>query len=151
MDNLLHHPPVLQHKLLFTLLSGLAVIAISTISHIVIEDRTLLCIGGIVFIGCLLRCFSLWNIIIKNRYEVVVGTCIGVITPPLHRYQKVMLMDGNGLESTLLLQKQSRITIGKQYCFYFKKSGQAILGNSFLDASLSTESFLGYEELKFTK
>ena len=147
MDNQLPYPSALQHRLLFTLLSGIAVIAISATIHTVTQDKTLFCLGGIVFIGCLFRCCSLWEIIVKRKYEVVAGTCIGVIAPPLRRYQKVTLMDENGIESSLLLQKQSRITIGKQYRFYFKKNCRPILGNSFLDSSLSADLFLGYEEL----
>lgn len=148
MDNLFTYPPALQHRLLLTLLSGIGIIAISVIIYFVIKDKTLLCLGGIVFIGCLSRCFSLWSVISKHNYEVVVGTCIGITTPPLRRYQKVKLMDEHGIESTLLLQKPSRVTIGGQYRFYFKKTNQPILGNSFLDSSISADTFLGYEELK---
>lgn len=150
MENWLLYPPVLKCKLLFTILAGIGVITISAIVHEVIGDETLIYLGGIIFISCLLRCHTLWTILSKSNYEVIVGTCIGINTPPLRRYQKVTVMDESGIESTLLLQKQARIIIGKQYRFYFKKNTLPILGNNFFDSSLSTDSFLGFEELTST-
>jgi len=147
MENWFLYPSVLQHKFLHTLFAGIGVVTISSIIHAIIDDKTLLYLGVIVFIGCLLRCHTLWTILSKNKYEIIVGTCIGITTPPLHRYRKIKLIDESGIESTLLLQKQSRVTIGKQYRFYFKKT-VPVLGNNILDSSLSTDSFLGYEEHK---
>lgn len=148
MGNWLLYPPVLQQKFLFTLFTGIGIATTSAVVHAVIDDKTLLYLGGIAFICCLFRCHTLWVILSKNKYEVIAGTCIGITNPPLRRYQKVKVMDESGVESTLLLQKQSRITIGKQYRFYFKKNTSPILNNKFLDPSLPTDSFLGYEELK---
>lgn len=47
---------------------------------------------------------------------------------------------------TLVLPKQDRIEIGRQYRFYFKSSERILTGSSFLDTSLPTGGFLGFEE-----
>ena len=65
----------------------------------------------------------------------------------LHRYRKVQLMDDQGAETTLLLSKASRFRIGSRYRFYFQAGSRPAVGNNYLDAALSTNRFLGYEEL----
>ena len=47
---------------------------------------------------------------------------------------------------TLLLSKSARLKIGAPYRFYFQKGARPAVGNEYLDAALSTNNFLGYEE-----
>ena len=82
----------------------------------------------------------------RNEYDIVTGTCLGIIAVPFHRYRKILLLTDAGNETTLLLGKQHRIKPGTSYRFYFQRNGPAPLGNDYLDAILSTNLFLGYEE-----
>ena len=66
----------------------------------------------------------------------------------LRRYRKIYLTDEQGAERTLLINKSAKFQMGACYRFYFQKSSQPIIGNDYLDAALSSNSFLGYEELK---
>ena len=68
-------------------------------------------------------------------------------TPMLRRYRKVHLIDSHGVEITLLLSKSARLKIGEPYRFYFQKGARPTVGNDYLDAALSTNSFLGYEAI----
>ena len=81
-----------------------------------------------------------------KNYEVVEGICAGISTPMLRRYRKVHLIDSHGVEITLLLSKSARLKIGAPYRFYFQKGTRPAVGNEYLDAALSTNNFLGYEE-----
>lgn len=81
-----------------------------------------------------------------KNYEVVEGICAGISTPMLRRYRKVHLIDSHGTEITLLLSKSARLKIGSPYRFYFQKGARPAVGNEYLDAALSTNNFLGYEE-----
>ena len=65
----------------------------------------------------------------------------------LHRYRKIQLIDEQGAERTLLLSKTAKFQIGVRYRFYFQKGSRPAVGNDYLDAALSTNSFLGYEAL----
>ena len=56
-------------------------------------------------------------------------------------------MDDEGNESALLLGKHSKIQIGFRYRFYFKKTQRLTLGSEYFDSALSSDCFLGYEEL----
>ena len=65
----------------------------------------------------------------------------------LRRYRKVHLIDSHGIEITLLLSKSALLKIGEPYRFYFQKGARPAVGNDYLDAALSTNSFLGYEAI----
>lgn len=140
-------PLVLRRKVFFTLLMGLLSITASFIIYVISADHVLLGLGGLIFIFCLFRGGALWRVVTRQDYEIISGICVGAGSLPLQKYRRVRILDENGRESTLLLNKQARINIGIRYCFYFQKYRQPVFGNEYLDASLSTDTFLGYEEL----
>ena len=65
----------------------------------------------------------------------------------MRQYRKIQLIDEQGAERTLLLSKSAKFQIGSRYRFYFQSSSRPTVGNDYLDAALSTNSFLGYETL----
>ena len=137
-------PFVLRRKILLTFLAGVASIAVSLVIFTVAADRILLVLGGFIFAASLV----LWRTAARGRYEVVEGICAGVSTPMLRRYRKIQLIDEQGAERTLLLSKTAKFQIGARYRFYFQKGSRPAVGNDYLDAALSTNSFLGYEALE---
>ena len=143
-------PFVLRRKILLTYLAGIASIAVSLVIFIATADRILLALGGIIFVASLVLGKSLWSIAARGQYEVVEGICTGVSTPMLRRYRKIHLMDELGTERTLLLSKTAKFQIGARYRFYFQKGSRPAIGNDYLDATLSTNNFLGYEALEDT-
>ena len=143
-------PFVLRRKILLTALAGLASLAVSLVIFTATTDHILLALGGIIFIASLVLSESLWSTAACGRYEVVEGVCTSDTAPALHRYRKVQLVDAQGAETTLLLSKASRFRIGSHYRFYFQTGSRPAVGNDYLDAALSTNSFLGYEELETT-
>lgn len=82
-----------------------------------------------------------------EEYEIVEGICVAVMPKPLRKYRKIKIMDDNGNESTMLLGKQSKVKIGYRYRFYFKETQRISLGSEYLDSAMSSDCFLGYEEL----
>ena len=143
-------PFVLRRKILLTALAGLASLAVSLVIFTATTDHILLALGGIIFIASLVLSGSLWSTAACGRYEVVEGVCTSDTAPALHRYRKVQLVDAQGAETTLLLSKASGFRIGSHYRFYFQTGSRPAVGNDYLDAALSTNSFLGYEELETT-
>ena len=143
-------PFVLRRKILLTYLADIASIAVSLVIFIATADHILLALGGIIFVASLVLGKSLWRIAARSQYEVVEGICTGVSTPMLRRYRKIQLMDELGTERTLLLSKTAKFQIGARYRFYFQKGSRPAIGNDYLDATLSTNSFLGYEALEDT-
>ena len=130
-------PFVLRRKILLTFLAGLASIALSLIIFIITTDHILLVLGSIIFLASLVLVRSLWSTIARGQYEIVEGVCSSVISPVIRRYRKIQLIDGQGAERTLLLSKSAK----------FQTGSRPVVGNDYLDAALSTNSFLGYEAL----
>ena len=140
-------PFVLRRKILLTFLAGLASIALSLIIFIITTDHILLVLGSIIFLASLVLVRSLWSTIARGQYEIVEGVCSSVVSPMMRQYRKIQLIDEQGAERTLLLSKSAKFQIGARYRFYFQKGSRPAVGNDYLDAALSTNSFLGYEAL----
>ena len=141
-------PSVLQRKFLLTLLAGAASVVISIVVYVTSKDHILLILSAVVFCACLASGIGIWNTAIHKNYEVIEGVCAGISTPLLHRCHKVQLVDAQGTEISLLLHKSVKLKIGVPYRFFFQKGVRPMVGNDYLDAALSTNSFLGYEEYR---
>ncbi len=141
-----HFPLVLRRKFLLTMLAGAASVSISGMIYFTTKDRTLLTLGGVLFCICLVSCKEIWSAAARKNYEVVEGVCSGISAPMLRRYCRVQLADTQGAEITLLLPKSVKLKVGGPYRFYFQEGSRPAIGNDYLDAALSTNSLLGYEE-----
>lgn len=141
-------PPILKRKFLLTFLTGIGAAVVSLVFFIAAGDRILLMLGGILLIFCVIRSVSIWRLISNGSYETAEGVCTGITSPPFRRYRKIHLLDENGAEFTVLLDRSARLTIGTSYRFYFSKNARPLMGNAYLDASLSTNAFLGYEKMQ---
>lgn len=120
---------------------------LSLIIFIITTDHILLVLGSIIFLASLVLVRSLWSTIARGQYEIVEGVCSSVVSPMMRQYRKIQLIDEQGAERTLLLSKSAKFQIGARYRFYFQSSSHPTVGNDYLDAALSTNSFLGYEAL----
>lgn len=139
-------PPVLRCKVIYTVLTGIGIGMVAAIVFAASKDRTLLGLGGILLLWCLMRGGMLWQSILAGHYETVTGVCVSVDQPAFHRYKKVHLALEDGKETTLLLGVQAKIKPDICYRFYFQSSPSPRLGSDYLDAALSTNVFLGFEE-----
>lgn len=147
MDKLKDCPHVLLQKLLFTVLIGTACLLVGIAYFLFAHDTVFLALSGVVFASSLLRCLELYRIITQKRYESVEGVCVGIAAKPMRRYRKVRLMDRDGVETSVLLGKQTKVKIGYEYRFYFKEDKRPSLGSEYLDTALSSDHFLGFDEL----
>ena len=147
MDLWKQSPPVLQRKCILTSLVGIASMAIGFVVYLSAGDQILLIMSGMILCASLIYCKNIFDLVVHRRYEVIEGICTDISTPMFRRYRKIQLMDEQGAVSTLLLSKSGKFRIGSRYRFYFQKGNQPAIGNDYLDAALSTNSFLGYEEL----
>ena len=140
-------PKVLLHRLLFTPLIGAGCLAVGIAYYCVSHDKVFLLLSSAVFTASAVQTFRLCQLIKKKKYRTTQGVCVGITPKPLRRYRQVRLMDEDGLETTLLLDKRTRVKIGFRYRAYFKEESHPSLGSEYLDTALSGNSFLGIEEL----
>ena len=132
MDKIKSAPGPLQRKLLFTALLGVLCLAKDEK-----DDEA----------GVLWRCLSLFRILSKEQYETVEGVCVAISQKPVRKYRKIKILSDDGAESSLLLSKQDKVKIGYRYRFYFSQTPRLSIGSDYFDAALSSDQFLGMEEL----
>lgn len=147
MDAMKSCPKVLLHKLLFTPLIGAGCLAVGVAYFCFSRDTAFLLLSGAVFAASIVQTLRFYRLVQQRKYRVTEGVCVGVAPKPLRRYRKVRLMDEAGLESTLLLDKRTKVKIGFRYRAYFKEDSRLSLGSEYLDTALSSDCFLGIEEL----
>lgn len=141
-------PRVLKRRLCLTYLAGAVAAAVSLVVYLAAGDRVILILGSILSLCCMHWGRSCRTLLAAKEYETAEGLCTGITPLPFQRCRKIHLLSENGAEITLLLDRNARIHIGTPYRFYFQKSTHPPIGNAYLDASLSTGSFLGHEELQ---
>lgn len=144
MEQWLNAPFMLRLKVFLILFMGIGSLMIAAIVFFISRDRLLLILSGIIFVCCLFRSTNLVILILRGDYVTVMGICTAVSPQPLRQYRKVELTDSQGIVHILFLGKQVKIKSGRYYCFYFRKTRHQSLGSEYLDASLSTDLFLGY-------
>jgi hypothetical protein len=138
---------VLVRRVFLTLLTGAAGAVVGLAGFLAAGDRILLGLSVAVCLCSLWKGILLWGVIKGGGYETVEGVCVGVTSPPFRRYKKIRIIDGNGMEGSLLLHSQARIRIGYRYRFFFKKGGGNYFKGEYLSAMLETGLFLGHEEM----
>ena len=146
MDKLKDLPSVLMRKILFTLSLGCGCLGVGIVCFFAIGDHILLILSGFVFIFTLAKSVAIYRIAASQSFEIVEGICIGLSNKPFAKCRKIRIMNLDGIESSLMISKQLKFKIGCSYRFYFKAGSQPIFGSEYLDTSLSTDLFLGYEE-----
>ena len=140
-------PKILARKVIMTALVGVGCLFIGVSYFFYSGDRTTLLLSATVLVFSFVRTFGLYRTISAGQYETVEGTCVAVKHRPMRKHFVIKMMDDSGIESTMYLDKQTKVKIGFRYRFYFSRVEKVSLGNEYLDASLSHGAFLGYEEL----
>ena len=120
MEALKSCPKVLLHRLLLTPLIGAGCLAVGIAYYCFSYDKVFLLLSGVVFAASAVQSARLCGLIKGKKYRSTQGVCVGVTPKPLRRYRKVRLMDEDGIETTLLLDKRTRVKIGFRYRAYFK-------------------------------
>ena len=140
-------PLTIKRKLFLTCIIGIVCLLVGVAMFLLLKDRMMLFLSLAVCFFSFLKAFEFYRVIAGEEYEIVEGTCISVMPKPLRQYRKIKIMDDNGNASTMLLGKQSKVKIGYRYRFYFKETQRLTFGSEYLDSSMSSDCFLGYEEL----
>lgn len=140
-------PQILKRKLLLTLFVGIGSVIVSLVFFIVTGDRILMILGSILFVFCILHSCNIWRLVSNENYETEEGVCTGITSLPFQRYHRIHLLNKHGTEFTILLDRSNRLTVGTSYRIYFQKNSRPLVDSSYLDISLSTNAFLGYEEM----
>lgn len=144
-DKWTNFPAPLKRKMLLTSIIGIGCLLVGIAFTIFAKDTMMLLLSVAVCGFSLFKTFSMYRVASKKDYEVVEGTCSAIVPKLFPKFRKIKITDDEGNETTLLLSKQSKVSIGERYRFYFKKTMRVTLGNEYFDSALSSDCFLGYE------
>ncbi|MDR1204520.1 MAG: hypothetical protein LBL26_03440 [Peptococcaceae bacterium] len=147
MNTLKNCPKALLQRVLLTALIGAGCLVTGAAYYVFSGDAVTLALSGLVFAFSTVRCVNLYNVAAKQKYEVIEGACVEASSKPFRKQFTVKIMDGAGIETTLRLGKGSKIKIGRRYRFYFKQGERLSTGSGYFDAALSSDYFLGFEEI----
>ena len=117
MRKIVEAPAPLRRRLILTVLLGFACLLIGLAMFLFAKDRIMLLLSGAVCVLSFCRAYSFYRAISKKEYEIVEGTCVGIVPKPLRKYRKIRIMDDDGNESAILLSKHSKVKIGFRYRF----------------------------------
>lgn len=147
MDKWTNFPAPLKRKMFLTALVGIGCLLVGVAFTIFAKDTMMLLLSAAVCAFSLFKAFSMYRVASKKEYEVVEGICLAIVPKLITKFKKIKITDDEGNETTLLLSKQSKVTIGERYRFFFKKTTRMTLGNEHFDSALSSDCFLGYEPI----
>lgn len=145
MDKWTDIPAPLKRKMISMSIVGIGCLLVGIAFAIFAKDTMMLLLSIAVCTFSFYKAFALYRIASKKDYEVVEGTCSAIVPKLITKFRKIKITDDEGTETTLLIDKQSKIAIGERYRFYFKKTTRVTLGNEYFDSALSSDCFLGYE------
>ena len=137
----------LQQRFLVTVLIGIVCLVVGIAVFLFANDSIILVLSGAVCMGSFWKGYMLLHTVKTKQYETVEGSCIAISQKPIRRFRKIKIGDDDGVESSLLLSKQSKIKIGYRYRFYFKSTNRITIGNEYFDTALSSDCFMGFEEV----
>lgn len=141
-------PAPLKEKFISLIAMGILCTLVGICSSIIFKDMTMLILSILVLVLCLVKAGMFYVTVSNKEYETVTGICVSVTHIIVHKQKKVKITDSDGNEGCLILGKHSKIEVGKSYTFYFKSTKRISLGNEYFDSVLSSDCFLGYEELE---
>lgn len=138
-------PAVLQRRWLLSGAAGLGFLAVGAAAFLALQDRVLLMISALLAFCIALRSVSFYRMARSNGYEVVEGVCIELGRPGMKKQQSVRLLQMDGNEYAVMLDKRTTLRIGNLYRLYFRQAPPSQLSG--LERYLAQDQFLGLEDL----
>lgn len=110
-----------------------------------LHDRVLLMISALLALCIALLCVSFYRMARSDDYEVVKGICIELGRSGMKKHRSVCLLQMDGNEYTVMLDKRTPLRIGNLYRLYFRQAPPGQMSG--LERYLSQDQFLGLEDL----
>lgn len=140
-------PPVLLRRWLLYAAAGPAFLFAGAVMYFAARDHVLLTLSALLAICTFLRCLSFYRMAAGRAYDTVEGVCVGLKRAPLRKQQRVQLLDADGMEHTVTMDKRTRLTIGNCYRVYYRHTTAPGADALPLQDLLAQDMFLGLEDL----
>lgn len=137
-------PAVLQRRWMLTGAAGAGFLLVGLVMYFTLSDRTTLILSGLLAACTALRCLSFYRMIREGAYETAEGVCIEIGRAGLRRHRGVRLLQNDGNECVLTLDKRIRLRVGNSYRIYFRRDNSS---NGLVPNLLAGDLFLGLEDM----
>lgn len=141
-------PAPLKEKFISLIAMGIFLWLVGICVALLFKDMTMFILSLLVCVCCFIKAGMFYVTVSNKDYEAVTGTCVSVSPIFIRKQKKIKIMDSDENERSLILGRHSKIEIGRSYTFYFKSTKRISLGSEYFDSVLSSDCFLGYEEIK---
>lgn len=138
-------PSVLQRRWLLSGAAGLGFLVVGLVVFLTLHDRAILVISALLALCVAFRCVSFYRMAQSDGYEVVEGICISLGRPGMKKQRCVRLLQTDGNEYAVMLDKRTPLRIGNHYRLYFRQLPAS--QSSGLEGYLAQDQFLGLEDL----
>lgn len=138
-------PAVLQRRWLLSGAAGLGFLIVGLVVFLTLHDRALLMISALLALCIALRCVSFYRMARSDGYEVVEGICIVLGRPGMKKQRSVRLLQMDGNEYAVMLDKRTPLRIGNLYRLYFRQAHPSQISG--LEQYFLQDQFLGLEDL----
>lgn len=136
-------PNVLRRRWMLTGAAGAGFLLVGIVMYLTLNERTLLMLSALLAGFTALRCLSFYRMVCEGAYETVEGVCIEIGRAGLRRQRCVRLLQYDGNEYTLTMDKGTRLRIGNSYRIYFRANDGS---KELLPEILPMEQLLGMED-----
>lgn len=140
-------PTALRNRWFLYGAAGAGFLLVGLAAFSVLQDRMLLWISALLALGTLLRCLSFYRIVQAEAFEVVEGVCIELDSAGLRKRRKVRLLQEDGNEYTILLDKRMPLRLGNRYRIFFRYEDVAERDTELFPNFIVEDHFLGLEDM----
>lgn len=141
-------PVPLKEKFLMIIFIAVFILLAGSVAAVVFKDIIMLILSLLLCTFNFIRAASLYKTVARNKYEIVEGRCTEISSVLIRKQKKIKIATENGDERYFILSKRSKISVGKEYRFYFKATEKICFGKDLTELLQSADCFLGYEEVK---
>lgn len=146
MNPQLSFPSVFRRKILFTFILGFAFLLIAGAVFLLSHDYVLLYLSVLLFCASIFKGWQLYHTVARGSYDTIIGICTHIAELPFRKHKRITLLQEDGTEISLLLDRHTQLHLQIPYCFYFRKTAGSCFKQDSLNLLLSTDNLLGYEE-----
>lgn len=140
-------PAALRNRWFLHIAAGVGFLLVGLAAFSALHDRMLLMISALLSLCTVLRCLSFYRMVQAESYEVVEGVCIELGRPGLRKRRRVRLLQEDGNEYAVLLDKRTPLRIGNRYRIYFRREDDGGQDVNLFPCFAAEGQFLGLEDM----
>lgn len=125
---------------------GFLCLFVGIVMFVTAKDKMMLLISTALSLVVAMRSILFYKLVCAQQYEVVEGVCIAVRRALLRKQRTIHLMNEDGAEHVIMLDKRLPVRIGRCYRAYYR-TGSFPEGSQLFQSYLAQDQFLALEDI----